>query len=283
MIKRNIFKLTTSSIIIAVSLIVYLAVNVIAAEGNITVTQGYGSDMLLQRGMIVGLTSEDPRKVEPINNDDYDRVHGVVVNANESAVLLGREEDKVFVATSGGPFPTLVGSQGGGIKAGEYVAVSSVNGIGMRAGDNEPVILGKANEDFDPSNKDQIISSATVTDQNGNQQTLAIGIVEVDISIGKNPLLKSNNDLPDALRRASEAIAGKPVSPVRVYLSLVVLLMAAGIAGSLIYSAVRSSVIAIGRNPLSKRSIMRGLFQVVIIGILIFLSGIFGVYLILNL
>ena len=87
----------------------------------------------------------------------------------------------------------------------------------------------------------------------------------------------------DALRRASEAIAGKPVSPARVYISIIVLLAAAAIAGSLIYSAVRSSVIAIGRNPLSKRSIIRGLFQVVIIGILVFLSGVFGVYLILNL
>ena len=55
------------------------------------------------------------------------------------------------------------------------------------------------------------------------------------------------------------------------------------IAGSLIYSAVRSSLIAIGRNPLSKKSIIRGLFQVVIIGLMVFLSGIFGVYLLLRL
>lgn len=281
MIKRNIFKQLFSSVF-AILFGLLIVAPYVSAQ-NVTVTQGYSSDLLLQRGMIVGLDEDDPRKVEPINNSDEDRVHGTVVNASESAVLLGREEDKVFVATSGGPFPTLVSSQNGPIQPGEYVAVSSVSGIGMRAGESEPIILGKATEAFDPSDPDQIISSATVTDQNGSQQTLAIGLIEVDISIGKNPLLKSNNELPDALRRASEAIAGKPVSPVRVYLSLAVLLMAAAISGSLIYSAVRSSVIAIGRNPLSKKSIIRGLFQVVIIGILIFLSGIFGVYLILNL
>ena len=74
-----------------------------------------------------------------------------------------------------------------------------------------------------------------------------------------------------ALRRASELIAGKPVNPVRVYLSLVILAMAALISGSLIYSAVRSALIAIGRNPLSKKSIIRGLFQVVLIGLMVFL------------
>ena len=105
----------------------------------------------------------------------------------------------------------------------------------------------------------------------------------VDVSIGKNPMLKSNNDLPTALRRASELVAGKPVSPIRVYMSLAILVVATAISGSLIYSAVRSSITAIGRNPLSKKAIMRGLFQVVIIGLIVFISGIFGVYLLLKL
>lgn len=276
--KRNIINYS-----LAIFMMAFIAFPISVLAQNVTVTQGYTSDILLQRGMIVGLNKDDPRKVEAINNTDEDRVHGIVVNSSESAVLLGREEDKVFVATSGGPFPTLVSSQNGAIKKGEYVALSSISGIGMRAGESEPIILGKATEDFNTDDKDKIISTATVTDNNKNQQSLVIGLINVDISIGKNPLLKSNNDLPDALRRASEAIAGKPVSPARVYLSVLVLLISAGITGSLIYSAVRSSVIAIGRNPLSKKSIIRGLFQVVIIGILVFMSGIFGVYLILNL
>lgn len=248
----------------------------------ITVTQGYGADQLLQRGMIVGLKTDDPRKVEPINSEDYDRVHGVVIGANESAVLLGRDDEKVYVA-SGGRFPTLVSNQNGNINIGDYIAVSSINGIGMRAGDVEPVILGKAIETFDAGNKDDVTSAVTVKDTSGNERTLALGIVMVDVSIGKNPLLKSNDSLPDALKRASEFIAGKPVNPIKVYISIAILIISTAIAGSLIYSAVRSSMISIGRNPLSKRAIMRGLFQVVIIGLIVFLSGIFGVYLILKL
>lgn len=280
MIKRN--RLLQQISLLAIGITVILVGMAVSARAEVTVTQGYGSDVLLQRGMIVGLKEDDPRKVEPINSDDYDRLHGVVIGANESAVLLGTDNEKVYVA-SGGRFPALVSNENGNINIGDYVAVSAVKGIGMKASDVDPVILGKAIEAFDGGNQDNVRSSVTVKDSNGNERVLAIGIVTVDVSIGKNPSLRSNNDLPNALKRASELIAGKPVNPIRVYISLVVLIMATAIAGSLIYSAVRSSITAIGRNPLSKKAIMRGLFQVVIIGLLVFLSGIFGVYLLLKL
>ena len=280
MIKRN--RLIQQCTVMVIATVACIVAMVATAEAQVTVTQGYGADLLLQRGMIVGLKKDDPRKVEPINSDAFDRIHGVVIGANESAVLLGREDEKIYVA-SGGRFPVLVSNQNGTINIGDYVAVSSVNGIGMRAGDIEPVILGKAIETFDASNKDNVKSAVTVKDANGQEQQLAVGVVMVDVSIGKNPMLKSNNDLPTALRRASELVAGKPVSPIRVYMSFAVLIVATAISGSLIYSAVRSSITAIGRNPLSKKAIMRGLFQVVIIGLIVFISGIFGVYLLLKL
>lgn len=277
--KLNIYKFTQFALF---GVLLCMASVSSAVFASATVTQGYGADSVLQRGMIVGLKKDDPRKVELINNDDYDRVHGVVIGQNDSSVLLGSDTEKIFVA-SGGRFPVLVSNQNGNINEGDYVAVSSISGIGMRAGDIEPVILGKAIEKFDASDQAQVKSTVTAKDQNGKAKEFSVGVITVDVSIGKNPMLRSNNDLPTALRRASEVLAGKPVSPVRVYLSLVVIVVAAAISGSLIYSAVKSSVIAIGRNPLSKKSIMRGLFQVVVIALLIFLLGIFGVYLLLKL
>lgn len=276
---KSIFKYKLAYFGLTVFGLVFFAVANINAQ---TVTQGYSSDTLLQRGMIVGLTKNDPRKVEPINSDSFDKVHGVVITAGESAVLLGRDDEKVYVA-SGGRFVTLVSSQNGNINVGDYVAVSSVNGVGMKAGDLEPVIVGKAIEPFDPTNSAHVRGTAKVKDSAGKEREIQLGLVTVDISIGKNPMLRSDNTLPTALRKASELIAGKPVAPIRVYISLVILACATAIAASLIYGAVRSSLIAIGRNPLSRRSIIRGLFQVVLIGIIVFLSGIFGVYLLLKL
>jgi hypothetical protein len=112
---------------------------------------------------------------------------------------------------------------------------------------------------------------------------LHIGYVSVDITIGKNPLLRTDNSLPGVLSKASNLVAGKVVSPVRVYVSLLILAITAFVSGSLIYGGVKSSLVSIGRNPLSKKTITRSLTQVVIVGLLVFLSGVFGVYLLLKL
>jgi hypothetical protein len=246
------------------------------------ITQGYGADSIIKNGMIVGLKTDDLHKVETINSDQYDRLHGVVVGLNESAVLIGNTNEEIYVATTG-RYTVLVSDQNGGISSGDYVTVSAVSGIGMKAGESDPVILGRSIDSYDPSDSNQIVNTVTVKDSKGKEQQLRIGQVIVDISVGKNPLLRTDNSLPSYLRKAAETIAGKPVSATRVYMGLAVLGVASLIAGSLIYSGVRSGLIAIGRNPLSKKMIIRGLFQVVIIGMTVFLSGIFGVYLLLKL
>jgi hypothetical protein len=247
-----------------------------------SLTQGYGADTTLQRGMIVGFKKDDLRKVEAVNSDQFDRVHGIVVGANDSAVLIGNDSEKVYVAT-GGRFSVLVSNQSGSISAGDFVTVSSVSGIGMKAGETDAIVIGKAIDSFKADDNNQVIGTATIKDSKGKERQLKLGHVTVDISIGKNPILKLNDNLPNALRRASELIAGKAVSSIRVYISLVILIVCGIISGSLIYSAVRSSLIAVGRNPLSKKSIIRSLFQVVLIGLMVFLSGVFGVYLLLKL
>jgi hypothetical protein len=258
--------------------LLFISVSVVAQS----LTQSYGADTPLQKGMIVGLKKDDLRKVEAINYDQFEAIHGVVIGANDSNVILGREDEKIYVAKVG-RYMVLVSDQTGDVSPGDYVTVSAVSGIGMKATQNDPVVLGKAMEAFKSSDKNQVIGTATLKDASGKERHINIGHITVDVSIGKNPKLKTDDSLPQMLRRASELIAGKPVAPVRVYMSLVVLVLATMIAGSLIYSAVRSSLIAIGRNPLSKKSIIRGLFQVVLIGLMVFLSGVFGVYLLLKL
>jgi hypothetical protein len=48
------------------------------------------------------------------------------------------------------------------------------------------------------------------------------------------------------------------------------------------YGGIRNGLISIGRNPLSKKSIVRGMIQVILTALTIFLLGIFGVYLLLR-
>ena len=275
-------KLNLKKILLTIesAIAVFLLFNCVASAQS--VTQGYKSDTLLQNGMIVGLDPKDVTKVEPINSDQYNLLHGVVVNPSNSIILIGNNSTNVYVSTSG-RVSVMVNDQNGNINPGDYVALSSVSGIGDKAIVTDPLVLGKSVSAFNATDSAQQIGAVTVKDSTGKTSSLHIGYVTIDISIGKNPLIVTDNSLPSILSRASNLVAGKIVSPVRVYVSILVLAITAFVSGSLIYGGVRSSMISIGRNPLSKKVITRSLTQVVIVSLLVFLSGVFGVYLLLKL
>jgi hypothetical protein len=261
-------------------ILLFLFTQVAAVEGQ-AVTQGYNADSVLQRGTVVSLDAEDTTKVVSAARENQDRLHGVVVAPNDAALTLSDVEEKTFVATIG-RYDVFVSNESGPINPGDFLTISSVTGIATKAGDKDLYAIGKAIEGFGPDSES--ISTTTITDTLGNTTPISIGRIQIDIAVGSNPLFEpSDSNLPGFLKRASEAIAGKEVSTVRVYIGLAILFVASGIAGSLLYSGVRSSLISLGRNPLSKKSITKGLIQIILTSIIIFLFGLFGVYLLLRL
>jgi hypothetical protein len=277
-IKNRLTLKKTSAILGLVGLIFLGLASPISAQN---VTQGYSTDRLLQRGTIVSLDSEDTSKVVAATRENQDRLHGIVVASNDSSFTLSDENEKTFVATVG-RFDGLVSNEAGTIQPGDFLAVSSVTGIAMKAGEFDPYTVGKAIEGFDGN--ENAVSSTEISDSLGNTNTVVIGRILVDVAVGSNPLLRPvDSTLPEFLESAAEAIADKPVSPVRIYIGIFIILASAGIAGSLLYSGTKSSVISIGRNPLSKKSITKSLLQIIVSSIIIFLVGIFGVYLLLRL
>lgn len=246
-----------------------------------SVTQGYSTDKVLQRGTVVALDAADTAKVAAANTENQDRIHGVVVASNDSTITLSDELEKTFVATIG-RFETLVSTEAGVIQPGDFLTVSNISGIAKKAGENDKYTVGKAIEGFDGNAN--AISQTQLKDSLGNVQDVAIGRILVDINVGSNPLLKpAASNLPQFLEKATEAIAGKQVSPVRVYVGIVILFLAGVLSGSLLYSGIRSSMISIGRNPLSKKSVTKSMLQIILTSIIIFMIGLFGVYLLLRL
>ncbi len=245
------------------------------------VTEGYNADSVLQRGMIVAIKKDDNTKVEPVSGDKADQMHGVIVNANDAPVTLSNDGQRVFVATTG-HYDVLVSTQMGTVASGDFITVSAIAGIGMKAGTADQYIIGRAIGNFDGS-KD-VVSTTQLKDSDGATKQVSIGRVSVDIGVAKNPLLKASEpNVPQFLQKAAAAIAGKPVNAVRIYLGILIFLITTIIAASLLYGGVRSALISIGRNPLSKKTIIRGMIQVIITGMIVFLIGVFGVYLILRL
>jgi hypothetical protein len=267
---------------VGVATAIFLPVSAVSIGGGSV--QGYSSDTTLDNGTIVQLTGKEANRVKIATQSELQNMFGVVVDRNILPVTLSNAglENEVFVAASG-TYNVLVSNQAGSIASGDYVTLSSVNGVAMKAGTEEKTVFGRANAPFDGNGV--TLGTTTLKDTSGNtNKSVILGSIPVTIDIKSNPNEKSTEaQLPDFLKRIGQAIAEKEVSPIRMYLSLGITLISILAAIAILYSGVRNGVISIGRNPMSKKSIFRALLEVILTSILILIIGLFAVYLLLRL
>ncbi|HVU59456.1 MAG TPA: hypothetical protein VHC98_01305 [Candidatus Saccharimonadales bacterium] len=259
-----------------------VAVAASATTSGSPVVTAYDAGTAIRQGMIVGLDPHDTTKVIPLTNDRDTAMLGVSIPASDAPLSLTGNGDtaQVYVATSG-RYSVLVSNQNGAISVGDYITISALNGVGMKADNSQIIVLGKAAVAF--TGAGNTVSTATLQTGSG-KQTVAIGSIPVDLNVAGNPNLgHGTGNLPGFLQVAGNSIAAKPVSAPRVWLSLAVLAITALIAGGVLYSGVRGSIISIGRNPLAKQSIVRGLVQIILTSVTILIIGLFAVYLLLRL
>jgi hypothetical protein len=234
--------------------------------------------------MLVELKAKDPTTVVPLPANDIQDMLGVVIPADNATIVLAPQtvtQQQVLVATAG-HYNVLVSNQNGPIKVGSYITISAIDGVAMEADANENEVLGKAAGAF--SGSEDVIGSVSLKNSLGKTTSVSLGRIPVDISISHNPLFEKSADyVPGFLSKAAAAVADKPVTAARVYLSMALLLVTALVTGNMLYSGVRSGMQAVGRNPLSRKSILRSLIETVIAGLIIFVVGVFAVYLLLKL
>lgn len=262
--RRGLFRVRTSAL--AVVLVGLVMGGTLYAD---SLVHGFSAKGSLQPGMVVALSDKTTVMAAPSN--DPKKIYGVMVSPNEVPFTVSTQGRQIFVATNGN-YPVLVSTQYGRIKSGDYLSLSSSDGIAAKVTPDKSLVLGKALEPFDGKGK-------VFTTVGG----FGIGRILVNITPQRNPTAKSDAVIPGPLRKISESIAGSPVAALKIYLALGVLVVSAVIGGILVSVGVRSAITSIGRNPLSKKSIYRGLAQTVIMAILIFIIGLFGVYLLLKL
>lgn len=251
------------------------------AGGNV---QSYAATTPLQNGTIVELGGDRQQVVSPATKDELEKMFGVTVDRQQLPLTLSSsaKENETFVAVSG-TYHVLVNTQNGAIAAGDYITMSAIKGIGMKAGTEESTVLGRAGSSFD--GKGVTLGTVELTDSvTKTRQKVALGSIPVTINIQHNPNEKSTKvNAPEFLQRVGQAIAEKEVSPVRLYLSVAIAVLSVMTAIVIIATGIRNSVISIGRNPMSKRSIFRALLQIILTSVLILIIGLFAVYLLLRL
>lgn len=252
-----------------------------AAATAQNVTQGYGSDQQLQNGMIVRLTPKDAKKVEALKEANAQDMLGIVVSSTTAPLSIADPAaSQTYVATFG-KYNVLVSSQNGDIESGDYITISAIDGVGMKADVEQQMILGKALNRFSLKDAESVVE---VSDAAGNKRKVGLKRIAVDISVSRNPNYSGDvtAGVPQVLSRAAQLVTKKPVTALRIYACLGILALSLAVSGMIIYSGVRTGMTAVGRNPLAKASIIRNMVAISLMAIVIVLIGVIAVYLLLK-
>lgn len=244
-----------------------LAIPLAAKADN--VVQSFNIKGNVKIGDIVALSGA-PNTVELVPGNRADLIYGVMVDGSKAPIVLQTKTQKDYVAT-GGVFPVLVSTENGAINNGDPISMSGQDGIGAKATGNQSTILGYAGANFD--------GSQNATGQSGK---FKIGQINVDISVMRNPDFKNTLAIPGPLQKLGNSIAGREVSPLKVYIALIIFLTAMSLSLVLLIVGIRSGLVAIGRNPLSQHAIIHGIVEVIIVALIIFITSLAAVYLLLR-
>lgn len=248
--------------------------NVLAASPNIS--RSYDSGKSISAGSLVSLDPGRDGYILEANTSNSASLIGVVVDSNESLVAIDPGKSKLQVATSGSAL-ALVSSVNGDVRVGDQIGASPFTGIGMRADQGERII-GLALSDF--SSKTKGARSERVVTKSGREQNIYVGLIRVSIVPGTSS--EQQSDKLSALQKAVQSLTGRMIATWRILASLVILTGALILLVTLIYSAIYSGIVSIGRNPLAKYSIFRALGSIAVMSVGVIIVTILSIFLLLK-
>ncbi len=252
-----------------------LGMSSLSVQGASSIAQGFRTDDVgIVSGALVSLKSGTANTVELSTAENVDRILGV---SGEDSLIELSGSGTVKVVTTG-EAAVLVSDINGDVKTGDKITASPISGVGMRAL-TSTLVIATAQANL----ADAQTETRTITDKNGDKQTVKIGAIpaQVDKVFYEAPQ-DQNSFVPPVLQDFANNLAGRPVSPVRVMIAGFLIAFVFATVVVLLYSSIRSSIISIGRNPLSENAVHKSLLQVgiTVFGVMAF--SVIVVYLILT-
>jgi hypothetical protein len=249
-------------------LVVLLLSTMTAHAAPAGISQSYNTPSTnIAQGALLSLTSKSGSSVEPATTDNITRLVGVA--ADKPLVELSKGDSSSVSVVVSGSTKALVTDLNGGVKTGDKITISPISGIGMKASDATEII-GTAQADFSSITT----TGQKVAGQNGDE-TVHVGLLPIAVNVAYYSASASKGALssfvPPFMQSLANSLAGKQVSPLRVLIGAIALLLGFITVISMLYASIRSGVTSIGRNPLAERALRKGLVDVVIaaIGLLI--------------
>lgn len=257
-----------------------LSVMVAVAAGAITtLSQSYSASEKLSLGSVVSLKRNTTDQIIPASSSNVDSLLGVVINAENSLLSLSNgQENQVQVATSG-TVQVLVSDINGAITRGDHITASPISGVGMKATGNIRIV-GIAQSDLTTSVNGN--SKHSYTDKDGHEHSVILGEVPVLINVAYFFKEPDKTVVPSALQNLANNLAGKTVNTLPILVGAAIFIVTIITVASMLYSMIHSSIISVGRNPMSQSAVYRNLVQLLIVVLVILGVGFASIYMVLT-
>ncbi len=254
-----------------------IAVLVLAPASVLALTaQGYKSETPISVGFAVAHSdnqSGSDNVVELATPSNSERFAGITVGQNEATVTTADDASNVFVVNNG-EVRAAVSDINGRITKGDNLVLSALKGVLMKANVEETAAIGTALEDQTDVNS----TTEKVNNRGNSEYEVKVSTILVDIS---PKAIEPTTQRQSFLVLFGSSLTGKDVSAVQVAVAFVIFFLILIIEGSIIYGSIYSSIISLGRNPLSRSAVYKDLLQVTVLAIVILVAGVFAMYLIL--
>ena len=248
----------------------------LVAQAQTFISQSYSSADPLALNSIASLKNDTTDEIVAAKSSNSDNTLGVVVIAENSSLSLSNGgPNQVQIATSG-ILDVLVSDVNGSIIQGDYITASPISGVGMKATGNTRVV-GVAQSDLSGTAQSQ----QEYTDANGEKQSVEVGKIPVLVNVSYYYKQPDKTVIPSAVQSVANALAGKTVNPVPIIVGAGIFLVTLIVVVSIIYSMIRSSIISVGRNPMSQSAVYRNVIQLSSLVLGILAVGFIAIYLVL--
>jgi hypothetical protein len=216
-------------------------------------------------------------RVDSATTSNANYIFGVTVNSENSQLSISSSQNNQVSVATDGIEQVLVSDINGDISAGEPITASPIQGVGMKATSNVKII-GVARDNFPNASA----SKHSYKDQKNQQQYVMVGQAPVLINVAYYYKQPDKTIIPSVLQSLANALAGKKVSPIPILISLGIFIVTMIIVVSMIYSMIHSSIISVGRNPLSQAAVYRNVIQLSGLVIIILGVAVGSIYMILT-
>lgn len=230
-----------------------LTLGATSSVGAVTsdIARWYLAEQPIGASEIVSIKNDKADYVERAVNTKETKLLGITAAEGESLLSIDQKNEGVQVAIAGRS-QVKVNVSNGPINRGDLIGLSATPGVGAKAEDGKPVV-GTAEASFNPSGSEPGES-----------------ILPVVISVGVAPSTLGSTTA--GAQSWLTSLAGNDVSALQ--LAFVFFIAAVGFVTIVVltYSSAKNGVVAVGRNPLAKQSILGALSQAMVMVTIVAIS-----------